>query len=37
VTDGIEVARATIDSGAAASMLAQVVAVTSAEAKRMQV
>jgi hypothetical protein len=30
-------ARATIDSGAAASMLAKVVTVSSAEAKRMQV
>ena len=37
VADGIDMARATIDSGAAASMLAQVVAVSSAEAKRMQV
>jgi anthranilate phosphoribosyltransferase len=37
VADGIDVARATIDSGAAASMLAKVVTVSSAEAKRMQV
>jgi anthranilate phosphoribosyltransferase len=37
VADGIDLARATIDSGAAASMLAQVVAVSSAEATRMQV
>ncbi len=37
VADGIEVARATIDSGAAASMLVKVVAVSSAEAERMQV
>jgi anthranilate phosphoribosyltransferase len=37
VADGIDVARATIDSGAAASMLAKVVTVSTAEAKRMQV
>ena len=37
VADGIDVARATLDSGAAASMLAQVVAISSAEAERMQV
>ena len=37
VADGINMARATIDSGAAASMLASVVAVSSAEATRMQV
>ncbi|NCX04976.1 MAG: anthranilate phosphoribosyltransferase [Actinobacteria bacterium] len=37
VADGIDIARATIDSGAAASMLAKVVTVSSAEAKRMQV
>ena len=37
VADGIEVARVTIDSGAAASMLVKVVAVSSAEAERMQV
>jgi anthranilate phosphoribosyltransferase len=37
VADGIDVARATIDSGAAASMLTKVVTVSSAEAKRMQV
>jgi anthranilate phosphoribosyltransferase len=37
VADGIDVARATIDSGATASMLAKVVAVSSAEAERMQV
>jgi anthranilate phosphoribosyltransferase len=37
VADGIDVARATIDSGSAASMLAAVVAVSSAEAERMQV
>jgi anthranilate phosphoribosyltransferase len=37
VADGIDLARATIDSGAAASMLASVVAVSSAEATRMQV
>jgi anthranilate phosphoribosyltransferase len=37
VADGIDMARATIDSGAAASILTQVVAVSSAEATRMQV
>jgi anthranilate phosphoribosyltransferase len=37
VADGIDVARATIDSGAAANMLTKVVTVSSAEAKRMQV
>ena len=37
VADGIDVARTTIDSGAAASILVKVVAVSSAEAERMQV
>ncbi|MSO14917.1 MAG: anthranilate phosphoribosyltransferase [Ilumatobacteraceae bacterium] len=37
VADGIDMARATIDSGAAASMLLNVVAVTTAESERMQV
>lgn len=37
VADGIDVASATIDSGSAASMLAKVVTVSSAEAQRMQV
>lgn len=37
VADGLDMARATIDSGAAASMLVKVVAVSSAEAERMQV
>ncbi len=37
VADGIDVARATIDSGAAATMLSKVVAVSTAEAVRMRV
>lgn len=37
VADGIELARATIDSGAAASLLLQVVQVSTTESERMQV